>query len=112
MPRKTAREIDWFDMPEPDYRASRLLKALGSPKAFALVKLLARHDVLNVEEMASQLHRTPSDVSKMLKPLRDLDVVRFQKDGRYTLYTLKDRKSMETLLHDAEEYTRKSSAAR
>jgi predicted transcriptional regulator len=112
MPKKTAREIDSFDMPEADYRSSRLLRALGSPKAFALVKLLVQHDVLNVEDLASRLHRTPWDVSKMLKPLRDLDVVRFQKDGRYTLYTLKDRKGMEILLEGAEGYTRKSGEAR
>jgi DNA-binding transcriptional ArsR family regulator len=111
MPRKPTREIDWYDMPETEYRGSRLMRALGSPKNYALVKLLMKHGPLPVEEIAARLNRVPWDVSKMLRPLRDLDVVRFQKDGRYTLYTLKDPEGLGDLVRGAEAYARKAGAA-
>jgi len=104
MPRKTRQDVDWFDMPEIPYRASRVLKTLGNPKAYALVHLLLEQEVLSVNEMAKYLHRASWTVSKILRPLRDLDVVRYQREGRGSLYTLKDPKRTRALLKASEEF--------
>lgn len=109
--KRRSRNIDWFDMEEIPYKASRLLKALGNPKAYALVQLLLREEVLTVEEMSWKLNRSPWAVSKILRPLRDLEVVRYQKKGRHSLYTLKDRKGIQVLVGGAEGFARRARTA-
>ena len=97
-------KVDWFDMPEEDYRSSRIFRALGSPKAFSVIKLLLENEHLSVEEITSRLKRSKWNTSKILRPLRDLDIVRYQKDGRWTLYTLKDRAGMRSIVAAAAGY--------
>jgi DNA-binding transcriptional ArsR family regulator len=109
--KRKAQTVDWFDMEEIPYKASRLLKALGNPKAYALVRLLLREEVLTVEEMSWKRNRSPWAISKILRPLRDLEVVRYQKKGRHSLYTLKDRKGIQVLVDGAEGFARRTRAA-
>ncbi|MCU0723281.1 MAG: winged helix-turn-helix domain-containing protein [Planctomycetes bacterium] len=104
MARKAKSEVDWFDMPETPYRASRLMKTLGNPKAYALVRILLEDDVLSVDDISKKLNRAPWTASKILRPLRDLDVVRYQREGGSSLYTLKDRDRIAALLRVAEEF--------
>ncbi|MHC4598589.1 MAG: hypothetical protein ACYS47_06255, partial [Planctomycetota bacterium] len=87
-PARKPAYVDWFDMEEIPYRASRLLKTLGNPKTYALLRLLLAEEVLAVEDMATRLNRSAWNVSKILRPLRDLEIVRYQRAGRRSLYTL------------------------
>ena len=96
------QDVDWFDMDEVEYRASRLLKALGNPKTYALIKLLRAREVLSVDEMARELNRAQPTVSKMLRPLRDQEVVRYQRVGNVSYYTLKDPEAIARILKEAE----------
>lgn|GEM_PF-1560826 len=105
MPAHSPRDIDWFDMEEIPYRASRLLKALGNPKTYALARLLLEKDVLTVEQMARALKRSQPTISKILRTLRDLEVVRYQRKGNEVYYTLKDKRPLGALLDEAEHCT-------
>lgn len=110
MAKRTLKDFRWDDMAEVPYRASRLLKALGNPKAYALVHLLLEEDVLNVESMARVLDRSHGAVSKTLRALRDLEVVRYQREGKEVYYTLKDRDAIRTVLTGAEAFARRAAS--
>lgn len=92
------RDISWHDMAEDAYRASRLIKALGNPKTFALCVELARRGESRVEDLQGILDRGQSAVSRMLRALRDLNVVRYQKVGKETWYTLKHPAGLQRIL--------------
>ncbi|MCU0723527.1 MAG: ArsR family transcriptional regulator [Planctomycetes bacterium] len=102
MARKPRVGVDWFDMRETPYRASRILKSLGNPKAYSLVRLLLEEGVLNVTEMCAALKRSQVAVSKVLRSLRELDLVRYQKEKQFTVYTVKDPSATKRLCLAAE----------
>ncbi len=98
--------IPWFDMEEVPYRASRLFRALSNPKAYALCRLLEEGKEREVGELVETLGRHQATVSKILRTLRDLNIVRYQKVGKSTFYTLKHGPTLKKLLRCAEEYIR------
>jgi DNA-binding transcriptional ArsR family regulator len=97
-------DVNWFDMAEVPYRASRMLKALGNPKAYALVLLLAEHGALEVDEIVRLLDRSKPAVSNILRALRDLEIVRYQRKGAAVIYTLKAPESLREILRRCETY--------
>ena len=103
-------KIDWFDMPEVPYRASRIFRALGNPKAYAIAMLLLKNPVLSVEQISVSLNRSQPTVSKTLRILRDLDLVRYQRQGNSVVYTCKDGGSLERLLAAAEDCAKRALA--
>ena len=102
MSRRARSEVHWDDMAEIPYRSSRVMKTLGNPKTYALASLLLQEEVLNVGEMCAALRRSYVAVSKMLRSLRELDIVRYQKEQGFTVYTLKDPAALRDLLHSGE----------
>lgn len=111
MPRMRYEEVNWDDMEEIPYRASRLLKTLGNPKAYALVHLLLEDRALTVQELADSLQRSQQDTSIILRSLRELEVVRYQRKDKCVIYTLKDPDAMRSLLDQAEVNVRRASEA-
>lgn len=104
----TRRTIEWRDMGEIPYRASRLMRALSNPKAYALCRLLLERKEMDTSEMARQLGRSTAAVSKILRNLRDLNIVRYQKSGDRTWYTLKHPRQLRNLLSAAESFIREA----
>ena len=85
------KAVNWFDMPETQYRASQVCRVLGNPKAFQIIKELRRMDSATPSELAPKVNRSLSTVCSHLKTLREVQLVRYQKDGKNTIYRIKNR---------------------
>jgi DNA-binding transcriptional ArsR family regulator len=108
MTRVRFEEVNWHDMAEIPYRASRLMKTLGNPKAYALVQILLEDRALTVQEIADKLHRSQQAVSIMLRSLRDLEVVRYQRREKNVIYALKDPAALRAGMKHMEEVVRRA----
>ena len=75
-------------MKEKDYRASRLMRELGVPIRYQIVKLL-EEGPKTVGQLAQLLDRHPATISHHLHILRAVDVVRYETKGRNAVYWLK-----------------------
>jgi DNA-binding transcriptional ArsR family regulator len=75
-------------MKEKEFRASRLLKELGVPTRYQIVKLLERSPS-TVSQIAAELNLAVPAVSHHLHILRAIDVVRYDRNGRNAVYRLK-----------------------
>lgn len=75
-------------MKESEFRASRLLKELGVPTRYQIVKLLEQNP-MTVGELAATLEMSVAAVSHHLHILRAIDVVRYDRDGQNAIYRLK-----------------------
>jgi ArsR family transcriptional regulator len=83
--------VEWFDMPEVPYRASQICRILGNPKAYQLLLVLRRMGSATPSELAPKVNRSRATVCHHLKTLREVHLVRYQRDGQNTLYRLKNR---------------------
>jgi DNA-binding transcriptional ArsR family regulator len=98
MPPKSKAE--WEDMSESQYRASRVCRVLGNPKSYQVLAILREMGSATPTELAPRLHRTMAATSIVLKSLRDIDLVRYQRDGKNVIYRHKGahvEKILETL---------------
>jgi DNA-binding transcriptional ArsR family regulator len=96
------------DVPESVYRVCRMMKTLGNPQAYALVRLLAgEEDGLPVHEIAARLRRSQPAVSAMLRSLRDQDIARCRREGKCVIYGIRDAGAMKTLMDRTEALVRK-----
>lgn len=86
-----------YDMPEKWYRASRICRALANPKAYAVLKLLSQEKMLTPSQLARRLHRHPNTISSILRHLRNLDLVRYQRRGRESVYWVKEKQLFRVL---------------
>jgi len=75
-------------MPERQYRASRWCRVLGNPTAYRVLKTLA-DGPRAPSELAAELGRGLANVSMTLRHLRELDLVRYRRQGTRLLYRLK-----------------------
>ncbi|PIP11578.1 MAG: hypothetical protein COX49_10320 [bacterium (Candidatus Stahlbacteria) CG23_combo_of_CG06-09_8_20_14_all_40_9] len=75
-------------MEEQAYRASRLLRALGSPVRYSIVKELENRK-MTPGELSASLRRKVSTISDHLQVLRSLDIVRYEGRSGKVLYWLK-----------------------
>jgi DNA-binding transcriptional ArsR family regulator len=68
---------------------AEVFKALADPSRLRLISLLLDHEVCvhNLEEL---LGMSQSAVSHQLRHLRQLNLVRFRKEGRHVYYSLDD----------------------
>ncbi len=66
---------------------SRELKIMGDEKRFMIIRLLLEHD-LCVEALAQRVDISKSAVSQHLKVLRDAGLVRGEKRGYFTHYSV------------------------
>ena len=68
---------------------SESFKALADPTRLQILKLLFSGERC-VSELADHMNVTQSAVSHQLRLLRNLDIVRFRKEGREVFYDLAD----------------------
>jgi ArsR family transcriptional regulator len=70
-------------------KLAETFKALGDPTRTQILYALAQEE-LCVCEVASLLGKTQSAISHQLRILRNLDLVKFRKDGKIAYYSLND----------------------
>ncbi|MCD6578894.1 winged helix-turn-helix transcriptional regulator [bacterium] len=75
-------------MKETEKRTVGIFKALGSPTRFKIVKLLDVGEMYT-SEIAKNLGKDKSTISKHLKILKDLNIVRYVTKDKYVFYRLK-----------------------
>ena len=68
---------------------SEVFKALSDPTRLRIITLLMHHEVC-VHVMEEALGMTQSAISHQLRVLRQLNLVRFRKEGRHVFYALDD----------------------
>ncbi|MCD6471244.1 metalloregulator ArsR/SmtB family transcription factor [bacterium] len=61
----------------------KILKALANEKRLEILKLLERHNDLNVGEIAQQIHLHFKSTSKHLQKLADAGLVERRRDGLF-----------------------------
>ena len=83
-------------------RTSARLKALGHPTRLRILCLLQKEGSC-VQELEQKLDLRQSNVSQHLRILRDLDLVRVQRDGQTVCYSL-NAALVSPLLDSLEEY--------
>ena len=76
-------------------------KALGDPTRLRILALLSSKERC-VNELADHLEVSQSAVSHQLRLLRNLDIVRYRKDGREVYYSLADEHIRDILSRTAE----------
>ncbi len=86
-----SRKLNWFDMDETLYRASQICRVLGNPKAIQILEEIRRLGQSTPGDLASRVNRSLHAVSVALKHLREIQLVRYQRDGKHAVYRLKDR---------------------
>ena len=70
-------------------KLARTFSVLGDPTRSRLISALLKTE-LCVEELADVLGMSQSAISHQLRALKDLDLVRHQKKGRRSYYSLND----------------------
>ncbi len=70
-------------------RLSEVFKALSDPNRLRLISLLIDHEVC-VHTLEAVLGMSQSAISHQLRHLRQLNLVRFRKEGRHVYYALDD----------------------
>lgn len=84
-------------MPETMYRASRCCRILGNPTAYLIIRFMGQGRKTPTE-ISRDLHISLPVVSATLRQLRNLDLVRYQTQGKTKLYWVKDRASLDILV--------------
>ena len=89
-------------MLEKEKRIVNIFNALGSPTRFKITKLLTECEMCTLD-ISKKLNKSISTVSKHLKILKDLDMIKFHTKGKYVIYSLKktlsSRKKRQKTLH-------------
>lgn len=70
-------------------RLGELFKALGDPNRLRIISLLLENEVC-VHTLEATLGMSQSAISHQLRVLRQLNLVRFRKEGRHVYYALDD----------------------
>lgn len=68
---------------------SRIFKVLGDPSRLRIIYTLSQSP-LCVCDIATVLDMTQSSISHHLRILRDLNLVKFRRDGKLVIYSLDD----------------------
>jgi DNA-binding transcriptional ArsR family regulator len=84
----TISETALLDVDTANHLAE-IFKALSDPTRLRLITLLMHHEVC-VHVMEEALGMTQSAISHQLRVLRQLNLVRFRKEGRHVFYALDD----------------------
>ena len=96
---------------EVTYRQSRLCRLLGNPVAFAVVALLTNGKDLSTSEIAKAIGRSVPRTSNILGALRLAELVRYETEGRYTRYRLKQPRQIRRILEALTEFVKTTSVA-
>lgn len=84
-------------MPEKEYRASRVCRVMGNPTAYQIMKLLINREKITPSEIAKELGLTIANVSKTLRSLRQIDLVRYDTEKYVKRYYIKDEIILDVL---------------
>lgn len=68
---------------------SKIYKALGDPSRLRIIYVLSKSS-LCVCDIATLLDMTQSSISHHLRILRDLNLVKFKREGKLVIYSLDD----------------------
>lgn len=77
-----------IDTPEAN-RLAEVFKALSDPTRLRIISLLLENEVC-VHTLETALEMSQSAISHQLRHLRQLNLVRFRKEGRHVYYALDD----------------------
>jgi DNA-binding transcriptional ArsR family regulator len=77
-----------LDVPTAN-RLAEIFKALSDPTRLRLISLLLEHEVC-VHTLEAVMGMTQSAISHQLRYLRQLNLVRYRKEGRHVYYALDD----------------------
>ena len=89
MPAK--HDVEWFDMDESTYRASRVCRVMGNPKAYQILMVLRELGEATPSVIQTRINRSMATTCVTLKTLREVDLVRYQRKGKNAIYTIKNR---------------------
>ncbi len=89
-------------MPETLYRASRCCRVLGNPTAYLILRCLgtAHKTPTNLSE---ELEVSIATISMTLRHLREMDLIRYETNGRHKVYWVKDEEVL-TILDSLERW--------
>lgn len=76
--------------PEKAQRMAEFFSVLGDPNRWRILSALALAE-MRVRDLAEAVEMSESAVSHQLRILRTMRLVRYRKEGRNTIYGLKDR---------------------
>jgi DNA-binding transcriptional ArsR family regulator len=89
-------------MPETLYRASRCCRVLGNPTAYLIVRCLGE-ERKTPNDLSEELKVPLSTISMTLRHLRQMDMVRYETQGKSKEYWVKDRMLL-SMLNTIEEW--------
>lgn len=78
-------------MKETEKRTISIFKALGCPTRYRIIQLLSKKSSCP-SEIADLLNKTATTISKHLRILKDLDIVRYSTVNKNVFYRLKKEK--------------------
>ena len=87
-------------------RLAEIFKALGDPTRLRIISLLLENEVC-VHDLEAIVGISQSAVSHQLRVLRQLNLVRFRKQGRHVFYALDDEHVHELVKQGLEHVTHK-----
>ncbi|MCM8771632.1 MAG: helix-turn-helix domain-containing protein [Candidatus Omnitrophica bacterium] len=93
-------------MPEKEYRASRICRVLGNPTAYQIMKMLIIEGKMTPTGMSKKLGLTIASISKTLRNLRQIDLVRYETESYVKKYFIKD-KAVVKIFNTLEKYVEK-----
>jgi DNA-binding transcriptional ArsR family regulator len=77
------------NIPETQYRASRVCRILGNPTAYQTIRILG-NSFKSPSELAREIDVSVSTMSITLNNLRNIDVVRYEPHLNQRIYWVKD----------------------
>ncbi|MBI2191350.1 MAG: winged helix-turn-helix transcriptional regulator [Planctomycetes bacterium] len=83
-------------MPETWYRASRCCRVLGNPVAYLILKSLG-DGRKTPSELAEEIGPSLTQVSNILRHLRETDLVRYETRHKEKVYWVKDGQVLDAL---------------
>lgn len=96
------KAIDKHGMPETFYRASRCCRLLGNPTAYLIIKVIGKTRITPTE-ISRKLNISLATVSRTLRHLRNLDLVRYEATAQHKIYWIKDEKVF-NIMSDLEKF--------
>ena len=83
-------------MPETWFRASQCCRVLGNPSAYRILKSLAENPA-TPGQLAEELGLSVSNISKTLTHMHEVHLVRYQSQGLYRVYRIKNAHCLKAL---------------
>lgn len=71
-------------------KLSAIFRMLADPTRLKIFHALSQKP-MSVEELTTSLNMTQSNISHQLRSLREVMLVRYEKQGKYSIYSLADK---------------------